>query len=312
MIDLNLFAGSGGWETGRRALDAPVPMVGVQYDTDAGNNDDGLPVCETRDAAGLLTIRHDVEHLPVDAFAGNVRGLVTSSPCDDWSTAGPKLGLAGERGRLAWQPLRWALALRPEWCAWEQVPLVLGLWEHCARELRDAGYSVWAGQVDAADYGLPQNRKRAILVARRDGYVQPPAPTHAEHETGGLWDARKPWVTLADAIGLGPRWWYDSGQNSHRPDGTKERYVRSCDRPAGTVTSKTTSQWNLYRGDERRKLTRAESAMLQGFPADYPWRGRADQIDSQIGDAVPPPLAAHILAAASGDAWRSDSVGVAA
>jgi DNA (cytosine-5)-methyltransferase 1 len=46
----------------------------------------------------------------------------------------------------------------------------------------------------------------------------------------------------------------------------------------------------------------AEAGRLQTFPADYPWSGK--DRSQQIGNAIPPRLAAHVLAAALG--WRLD------
>ena len=44
-----------------------------------------------------------------------------------------------------------------------------------------------------------------------------------------------------------------------------------------------------------RKVTATEAGVLQGFPADYPWRGPASRQKQQIGNAVPPPMAAALL-----------------
>lgn len=155
---------------------------------------------------------------------------------------------------------------------------------------------MWVGVLDSADFGVPQNRRRAVLIASRVAVVSPPRPTHAEHPFG-LFDDLRPWVTLADALGIGRSWEYDSGQNSVVARKRVVRYRRSCDRPAGTITSKVAGQWVLSRGDERRRVSRAEAAMLQTFPSDYPWQGAAAEQSQQIGDAMPPLFAAPILTA---------------
>lgn len=44
------------------------------------------------------------------------------------------------------------------------------------------------------------------------------------------------------------------------------------------------------------RITAREAGILQTFPADYPWAGNKGQVFSQIGNAVPPLLAGHLLA----------------
>lgn len=128
---------------------------------------------------------------------------------------------------LVVEPLRWALALHPEWIALEQVPPVLALWEAMADILREAGYSAWTGLLTAEMYGCPQTRERAILTASRVAHVGEPPPTHQryvapasdpEPDTGivGLFDAGdrgrvaiagdehlEPWISMEEALGWG-------------------------------------------------------------------------------------------------------------
>ena len=102
------------------------------------------------------------------------------------------------------EPLRFAFDLRPEWIAFEQVPPVLDLWQAFAEHLRYVGYSAWAGVLNAADFGVPQTRRRAFLLASRVRQVNPPEPTHAPPgETESLFGSLAPWVTMAQALGWG-------------------------------------------------------------------------------------------------------------
>jgi DNA (cytosine-5)-methyltransferase 1 len=190
---LDLFAGPGGWSEGLRELG----RQDIGFETDKA-------ACATRHAAGHLTIRADVSTYPLEHLTGRVEGIIASPPCPDFSSAGRRKGVAGDSGWLIYEVPRWVEAIRPQWVACEQVPEVLPYWRLFADQFWAIGYSCWAGILCAADYGVPQERYRAVLMAHRDKTVHPPAPTHAEHpEDGLLGPALLPWVSMAEGLGWG-------------------------------------------------------------------------------------------------------------
>lgn len=265
-VILDAFCGVGWGEAARQ-----LGLSEVGIDTDPS-------VCATRAAAGLLTVRADVASFPLDHLAGRVTGLIASPPCGDWSRAGKRAGLGGKTGGLVHEVMRFARALRPEWIACEQVPDVLHIWRMFAEELRAMGYSAWCGELDAASYGVPQNRWRAILLASRVRRAEPPAPTHSRTGHDDLFGAGLArWVSMEDALGLDtrgflvetmtgsavpsgnymdpaakpartvcgarlPRWCYTGSQTTLA--GGRRRYRRSTDRPAAVVDSKA-DEWYL-------------------------------------------------------------------
>ena len=305
---LDGFAGPGGWAEGLRMLG--LAEVGLEWDAAA---------CATRVAAGhRATIRCDVAQYPTAPFAGRVKVKVDSPPCQAWSRAGKRLGLIDQplvhqaiedlsRGKdtraaigaacldprsiLTAEPMRWHYDLTPEWIAMEQVPSVLPVWEQYARILARWGYSTAAGVVNASWYGLGQDRKRAVLIASRTRDVALPAPTH-----GG--PGQPPLTAMADVIGWG--------------------YTR---RPAPTVTSGGTYTGGAepFGNGTRQAMRRhmgtpawkdrdlphlhpliPESAALQGFRPGLVFHGNAGQANLTVGNAVPPPLAAVLVTAATG------------
>lgn len=362
---VDLFAGPGGWDCGLRYL-GHTNVLGLEWDKAA---------CETRAAAGHPTLRTDIAQYPTAPFRHlNVDGLIASPPCQAFSVAGNQSGAADiatllialaavaegddtaidgyaaggsdPRAALVLEPIRWIRDLRPRWIALEQVILVLPLWEATCRVLRGWGYNVWTGIVNAADYGVPQTRRRAILLARNDGkQADPPAPSHAEHPQPTLFGpGEQPWVTLADALGLttevadvraaeaagvpaGATWVWDRPATTvacdprlsppcHHDNGIQGKNAISTDdirrwvfdRPSTTIVSSfrpdiVSPPGFRSAGDGPRqkqpgavKVSVDEAAQLQSFPAGYPWAGSKTKQREQIGNAVPPMLAAHMLA----------------
>ncbi|WP_373040764.1 DNA cytosine methyltransferase [Streptomyces sp. NRRL S-448] len=359
--------------------------------------------CKTRVRSGQLTIRTDVAMYPVWPMVGRTDGFIASPPCQAWSMAGKRIGLVDQplvhqavadladgrdtrekllavckdpRSLLTAEPMRYLHALHsagePEWIAMEEVPDVLPLWRQYAVILRGWGFSVWTGILNAADYGVPQTRKRAILIASRTRTAEPPLPTHAQAaEPESLFGpGREKWVSMAEALGWGatdrpvPTVCAGGGPGGGPepfPSGARKTLADARDRgtwkppsplPASHRTRLRTSRtdsptctcgkhrwsWSLrsnnqanatIRGidepagtlffghranecvwvaepcagpDEKKaapdpiRITAAEAGALQTFPADYPWAGNKGQQFSQIGNAVPPLLAAHLLA----------------
>ena len=214
--------------------------------------------------------------------------------------------------------------LRPDWVALEEVPEVIGLWQHFARVFRGMGYSVWAGKLLAADYGVPQTRDRAILMASRSLTVHPPMPTHGKDAQGHdlFGGATRPWVSIAAALG------WDEGDRIRpaRGAGMTERHGERPDHPASepaqTVISKARSWERIYSAGltgegrpkdtathpESRRVDVWEAGVMQSFPADYPWSGSRSKQYEQVGNAIPPLLAAHVLAALGAGKFTAEAV----
>ena len=318
---LELFAGAGGAALGlKRAGWEHVGCV------------ERLPAAAaTLRSAGLPAIEQDVRELDWAPFRGQVDLLWASPPCQAGSIAGKRRGPADERNGWPWT-MDAIDAVDPHWFLAENV---LG-WTHHRRGCPRNGAAIescrgcyWERRVvlevgkrfshagwwllNAADFGVPQRRRRAILWA---GPHRPaaPRPTHGEPSSDEVRSGLlKPWVTFGDAI----------GDTLLDPTSCDSRHCYPCDgshglacaepwrlaMPAPTVT--TTEEkgtrahaphWSFNGGPDRasdaaflvagvRRIDIEEGLKLQGFPEDWPLQGTKHDRYVQIGNAVPPPLA---------------------
>jgi DNA (cytosine-5)-methyltransferase 1 len=113
--------------------------------------------------------------------------LVGGTPCQDFSVAGLRAGLAGDRGGLTVEFGQLARRLRPRWLVWENVPGILSIdggraFGAFLRLLAQCGYGFAYRVLDAQHFGVPQRRRRVFVV----GYLgdwRPPAAVLFERES---------------------------------------------------------------------------------------------------------------------------------
>ncbi|MEV4560900.1 DNA cytosine methyltransferase [Kitasatospora sp. NPDC049285] len=346
---IDLFAGPGGLDVAAQALGVPV-VAGIEWDDDA---------CATRTAAGLPTRNRDVREFkpsdfkdanvlaggpPCQTFtvAGNGEGRAALDQVLEFANryAAVQPGrhdeefaairddlkqLSDERTGLVLEPLRWALEAlidgRPyQAIVLEQVRAVLPVWQAFGEILKSKGYAVAEPEIlHTEEFGVPQTRRRAILIARWagdgaqiEGAPEIPEPSHRRYRKGVSRNSgnssRLPWVTMGEALGRTDC--FEVVSNYGTGGNPKARGRRRYDEPSATVTGKGSRNKLDWRGRELGVFSLAELGVLQTFPRDYPWRrengddvnapGARSVIAQQIGNAVPPRLGMHVLASALG------------
>lgn len=244
-------------------------------------------------------------------------------PCQGFSTVrtrNAKHAAADPRNDLIDEYVRFVRILKPRAIILENVP---GLgrdqrWERAAKQLEELGYPAGEGMsiLDAADYGVPQRRRRLVMVAMQDG-AAPEARKAKERRTvrqaiTGLpvpGDSGDPLHDLPEKrsdkvmeiIRAVP---HDGGGRLDLPDdqrldchkdfdGFKDVYGRMhWDKPSPTITGgcHNPSKGRFLHPDQDRTITLREAAMLQGFPRGYYFaldRGKLAAA-TMIGNALPP------------------------
>lgn len=187
--------------------------------------------------------------------------LVGGTPCQSFSVAGLRKGLADPRGNLALTYLAIADRYRPQWLVWENVPGVLS--SSGGRDfgaflggLGELGYG-WSYRVlDAQHFGIPQRRRRVFVVASSRGWASAAAVLFERESLSGVSaQAEPPIVSDGD-------WWSGKGRVLNCIDasygskwGSNQWYAR------GHVIIDSTGR--------PRRATVLEVERAFGFPDDY-------------------------------------------
>ncbi|WP_137876454.1 DNA cytosine methyltransferase [Rhodococcus sp. Q] len=175
-------------------------------------------------------------------------------------------------------------------------------------ELKHLGYSFRWLVVNAADFGVPQDRKHGVLVACKDrqldtfelpDYLSDMRMTVGyalvESMAARGWSGAQNWASQADALAptlVGGSW--ERGGADLGPTGSKRAWAR-IGVDGATVADAVPGPdfvWDPSLGRSSMvKLTVDQAAILQGFPTDWRFAGKKTSRYRQVGNAMPPPLA---------------------
>lgn len=260
------------------------------------------------------------------------------APCQPFSKQNRHQSQKDPRRDLLAEFSRFVSAWLPDYVFIENVPGMQkikgknGPFNKFKALLRELGYSYSSDVVSAMSYGVPQTRKRLILVAQRSGFISLPPASHGpdklpfstvrdfishlppiaagevhpddpDHQAAALSPINLQRIA-ATPEGGGRECWPEHFQLDCHKDhsGHSDVYGRlAWDRLASGLTTRCISYSNGRFGhpEQNRALSVRETALIQTFPENYSFAGNLASRARQIGNAVPPAMAraigAHLL-----------------
>jgi len=309
-----LFAGSGGLHLGMEKAGFDV-AVATDFEKAAGET-------HKKNWPNLPFLVEDIQKVSGKQLLELAGGrkpdiIVGGPPCQGFSTLGDKLS-ADPRNKLFLAYAKIVEELQPEAIVIENVKAITTMYggqytRFIIKTFADLGYRMFQTVVDAADYGVPQHRMRAVFVGTRSG-----SPFHFPKPTHGP-KAGKPYVTVGDAImDLVDK---DEEFPNHIPLNHSEIVTRRYQLiPEGgrlpkpeelPVEIRRKNFGNTYKRLDRktpaltmvpgnnafpvhptldRSLTPREAARIQSFPDTHIFTGDRRRQCILVGNAVPPKL----------------------
>lgn len=277
---VDLFCGCGGLSLG-------FEQAGMEVVAGFDNWQDALTVYRNNFAhpafrADLMDVEGAVER--IRPFAPDM--IIGGPPCQDFSSAGKRDENNG-RGDLTVCYARIIAAVRPKWFVMENVERITKTQKlvDALEIFHEAGYGTSYTVLNAALCGVPQRRKRFVMIGclgEVNDFMQETIRRQlADHE-----------MSVAEYFGdrLDIQYYY------RHPRSYVRRGIFSVDEPSATIRGVNRPMpqgYALHPGDPVntlegiRALTTRERSMIQTFPENFNFEGTKTNIEQMIGNAVP-------------------------
>lgn len=337
---IDLFAGVGGLSLGFEKKGFDVVLAN-EYDA-------SIAASYIANHKNTKMIVGDITSLDLeDTFgklAGTIDVVIGGPPCQGFSQKGQRKTIHDERNFLFKYYVSVVELVNPKYFVMENVPNLLtaegGYFRHEIEELfNKLGYSLEYGVLNASDYGVPQNRRRAVIIGKLDGDA-PKLPVPKRNDVT-IWDAISDLAYLESGEGSEEQEYKYPAESDYekmlRKDSSKlfnhratkhsplalERLVlippnagREVLPEEHLTKSIYSGTWTRMKKDEisvtittrfdtpssgkfthpflNRAITVREAARIQSFPDNFRFVGNKGSQMKQVGNAVPPLLAAAI------------------
>lgn len=326
---IDMFSGCGGMSLGFKAISkitsAYKLVAAVDIDKDANDTYEKKYGIKP-EQCNIETLVNDLEHF--SSFVKKYRPdpsrplvLIGCAPCQGFSSHQKGVKEQDVRNSLVEEFAKLAVKLNPNFIVMENVPELLSRkhWEHFSsfkEILEQKGYYVRAQIVNSAEYGVPQERYRAIVIASKQRFLM----------ASGVLE-NKQFKTVRDAIDMLPK--INPGEPilgdamhvtaNHKKStidvisqvpkdgGNRPKHIGlnwyqdvygrlSWDKPSITITTnaRNPASGRYVHPDQNRGLSIREAALLQSFPKDFIFEGNLSNAFTQIGNAVPPKLSTYL------------------
>lgn len=337
---IDLFAGVGGLSLGFEKKGFDVVLAN-EYDT-------SIAASYIANHKNTKMIVGDITSLDLEETFGKLAGtidvIIGGPPCQGFSQKGQRKTIHDERNFLFKYYVSVVELIKPKYFVMENVPNLLtaegGFFRGEIEELfNKLGFSLEYGVLNASDYGVPQNRRRAVIIGKLNGDAPKlPAP---QGKKVTIWDAISDLAYLESGEGseeqeykypaesdyekmlrLGSSTLFNHVATKHSPLALERlalippnagREVLPEEHLTKSIYSGT---WTRMRKDEisvtittrfdtpssgkfthpflNRAITVREAARIQSFPDNFHFIGNKGSQMKQVGNAVPPLLAAAI------------------
>lgn len=239
-------------------------------------------VVRQRDVRDVSAVRGD--------FQG-ISGTIGGPPCRPFSKLNTRKDPNDPRQHLWKDFMRIVEESKVDFFLMENVPTIFAhIKQAILRKGKELGYYLTVGVLEASDYGVPQARKRWIVIGTRKPFAFPEPFTSRLtvrdafdriQDNTGFFNTRE--KTLAKFAGVPFGRWVPISSGRFR------NAIRlSWNEPAPTIVNG--AKVYMIHPDGHRVITETEAAVLQDFPADYQFQGPRRSRCQQIADAAPPTL----------------------
>ena len=331
---VSLFSGGGGLDLGLEAAGFSTVFatdIDVHSCITLQNNKNKCKELNIPILTEATIYKRDIKELEVDYIfektglkKGSLDLLAGGPPCQSFSVFGKRKGKEDPRGLLAYEYLRILIELEPKAFVFENVYGLLTidggnifseLCEKLSSPAPGLEYKLSIFRLNAADYGVPQFRDRVFIIGSKLGYEIEEIPKICSSPEQSLIIDKEylPYRTVLDGLRnlppMGEKLTNHTGRN--HSDRIKERYgalafgERDPKTRINRLNPKRPSYTIIVGSDkgggkghvhpfEAREVTPRESARMQTFPDWWEFSGTSRHPIRQVGNAVPPLLAALI------------------